>query len=126
MQFGTSVPGPGKAAAAEAGGADPKIPAECAIGDQSGNANFYAKANCGETSSMIRRHSQIDAKLLPVRVSTLDLGDVKGKRTPLQESIKIWRGDMDRPAILARPSWRTPTPKIDLAGAAQRGLKKFL
>jgi len=45
---------------------------ECAISDQSGNAIFYAETNCGETSSLIRRHSQIDAKPLPIRVSTLD------------------------------------------------------
>jgi FkbM family methyltransferase len=45
---------------------------ECAISDQGGNANFYAEPNCGETSSLIRSHSQMGAKQLPVRVSTLD------------------------------------------------------
>jgi FkbM family methyltransferase len=45
---------------------------ECAISDRSGNVKFYTEPNCGETSSLIRGHSQMDAKPLPVRVSTLD------------------------------------------------------
>ena len=45
---------------------------ECAISDRSGKATFYAETNCGETSSLIHSHSQIDAKPLLVRVSTLD------------------------------------------------------
>ena len=45
---------------------------ECAISDRCGKATFYAEANCGETSSLIRSHSQQDARPLLVRVSTLD------------------------------------------------------
>lgn len=45
---------------------------ECAVGERSGEATFYAETNCGETSSLIQNHSQINAKPLLVRVSTLD------------------------------------------------------
>jgi FkbM family methyltransferase len=45
---------------------------ECAISDQSGNGRFYAEPHCGETSSLIRGQSQMGAKPLSVRVSTLD------------------------------------------------------
>ena len=52
---------------------------ECAISDQSGKATFYAETNCGETSSLIQDHSQIDAKPLLVRLSTLDAEITKRK-----------------------------------------------
>jgi FkbM family methyltransferase len=52
---------------------------ECAISDRSGKTTFYAEANCGQTSSLIRSHSQIDAKPLSVQVSTLDTEIAKRK-----------------------------------------------
>jgi FkbM family methyltransferase len=52
---------------------------ECAISDRSGNATFYAENNCGETSSLIHSASQINAKPLSVRVSTLDTEIAKRK-----------------------------------------------
>jgi FkbM family methyltransferase len=52
---------------------------ECAISDRSGNATFYAETNCGETSSLIHSHSEINAKPLSVRVSTLDTEIAKRK-----------------------------------------------
>jgi FkbM family methyltransferase len=52
---------------------------ESAISDRSGNAAFYAETNLGDTSSLIRTHSQIDAKRLSVQVSTLDAEIAKRK-----------------------------------------------
>ena len=52
---------------------------QCAISDRSGTATFYAETNCGETSSLIHGHSQIDARTISVQVSTLDVEIAKRK-----------------------------------------------
>src|SRR5262245_2321440 len=61
---------------------------ECAISDRSGNAKFYAEKNYGETSSLIRTHSAVDAKPLSVRVSTLD-AEIAARKIASVDFLKI-------------------------------------
>ena len=61
---------------------------ECAISDRSGDATFYAEINCGETSSLIHSHSQIDAKPLSVQVSTLD-SEISKRKIKSVDLLKI-------------------------------------
>ena len=61
---------------------------ECAISDRSGNAKFYVEKDHGETSSLIRTHSAMDAKPLSVRVSTLD-AEIAGRKIASVDFLKV-------------------------------------
>ena len=45
---------------------------QMALGDSVGVANFHMEANAGETSSLVRHHSQVDAQVVQIQTTTLD------------------------------------------------------
>jgi hypothetical protein len=62
------------------------IPA--AVADKSGMMDFYMEASAGETSSLIRQHSNAQAKRVSVQVVTLD-ADLERRKIKFVDCLKI-------------------------------------
>ena len=45
---------------------------QMALSDSVGVANFHMESNSGETSSLVRHHSQVDAQVVQIQTTTLD------------------------------------------------------
>ena len=59
-----------------------------AVSDEIGSKNFFMEAGCGETSSLIKSHSQTNAHELIVNVTTIDL-EMMRMGNPFVDILKI-------------------------------------